>query len=251
MVFLREGTVCSDCRRWGLRAEPAVIAAFRSSKPRQSRLLSVSSWVYCRPNWISCGAHTALSCFYPRCSSSSRRTPLACQTLATGGKNLDTAHFRSHFEATLVFTGGMVVLAGSVGAGFSLLIGVGGMLSAVKSAPFLASLGPLMGVLLMPVFYLCAAVISLLPAAVAGVLFFLAAASSILCRVPTPLVPFVCAAFGYMGVEVVSGVLDGGTFKLNVRVFGSLLGLVSGAALFWLPVLRPMSNHLRKAQHDV
>ena len=186
-----------------------------------------------------------LSRTYP----SARSAELALS--ATSGKNLDTAHFRSHFEASLVFTGGMVVLAGSVGAGFSLLIGVGGMLSAVKSAPFLASLGPLMGVLLMPVFYLCAAVISLLPAAVAGVLFFLAAASSILSRVPTPLVPFACAVFGYMGVEVVSGVLDGGTFSLNARVLGSLLGLASGTTLFWLPVLRPMSKHLRKAPHEV
>ncbi len=61
---------CSDYCRWGWIVEPAVLAAFRSSKPRQSQLLSVSSRECCRRCSPPCGAHAALSRAYPRCSSS-------------------------------------------------------------------------------------------------------------------------------------------------------------------------------------
>lgn len=69
--------VCSDCRPWGWKAEPAVLAEFRSSRARQSQLLSVSSWGCCGRYSPLCGAHAALSCAHPRCSSSSKRPPIA------------------------------------------------------------------------------------------------------------------------------------------------------------------------------
>lgn len=144
-----------------------------------------------------------------------------------------------------------MALAGAVGAGFSLLVGVAGMLSAVKSAPLLASLGPLAGLLLMPIFYLVAALVSLPAATVAGALFFVADASSILNRVPTPLIPLICAAFGYVGVYVAAGVFDSLSFNSNSKVLSSLFGFASGAALLWLPALRPLSAHLRKTQRPL
>ena len=158
------------------------------------------------------------------------------------------AQLRSHLEASVAFSGVMMVLAGAVASGLSLLIGFGGMISALEDAPLLASLGPLAGLLFMPLFYFCGVVIAALPALIAGALFFLAAASSMLNRIPTPLVPLLCAAFGYFGVDLSSVVINGIGFNRNATVFGTLLGLVGGAALFWFPALRPMSDHLRSAR---
>jgi hypothetical protein len=159
-----------------------------------------------------------------------------------------TAQLRSHFEASVAFSGVLVALAGAVAAGFSLLIGFGGMLSALEDAPLMASLGPLAGVLFMPLFYICGVVLAALPAVIAGTLFFLAAASSILNWVPTPMVPLLCAVFGYFGIDLSSVVFNGTGVRLNGAVFGSLLGLVGGAALFWFPALRPISDHLRSGR---
>lgn len=164
------------------------------------------------------------------------------------GRTMSKAPLRAHLEAALAFSGVMVVLAGALGSGLSLLVGTGGMLSALRSAPLLAVLGPIAGLLLMPIFFLVAAAVAALPAFLAGTLFFVAAASSVLNRLPAPLVPLVCAAFGFAGVHLAGTVLGNPGFNLRASVFGSLSGLVSGAALLWLPALRPLTDHLRGSQ---
>ncbi|MCM3562514.1 hypothetical protein [Hydrogenophaga intermedia] len=161
---------------------------------------------------------------------------------------MDRSKLRRHAEAALAFCGLLVVLAGSIGAGLSLLVGTVSALSALKSAPVLASLGPLVGLALMPAFYLVAVVIALWPAAIAGALFFLAAASSLLNRVPVYLVPLLCAGFGHLGANLANLSFGGAAFTWKGGLLGSLLGFVSGAALFWLPPLRPLSDHLRRVR---
>lgn len=48
------------------------------------------------------------------------------------GHTMSKAPLRAHLEAALAFSGVMVVLAGALGAGLSLLVGTGGMLSALR-----------------------------------------------------------------------------------------------------------------------
>lgn len=166
------------------------------------------------------------------------------------GRTMFKAQLKAHLEAALVFSGVMVALAGALGAGLSLLLGTGGMLAALRSAPLLAVLGPIAGLLLMPIFFLAAAAVAALPALMAGLLFFVAAASSVLNRVPAPLVPLLCAAFAIAGVHLAGVVLGNPGFNLRATVFGSLSGLVSGAVLFWLPALRALTDHLRGPQES-